>query len=69
MQRSGQQTLNLIYRTRAMMNKNEPISDEETLITIERSLGFRINPKEFTVKEYYTYLSYLIKQNGTKKNK
>lgn len=44
-----------------LMNEKKPISNEETVIRIEEMLGFKINTKEITVLEYYSYIQYLRK--------
>jgi hypothetical protein len=40
---------------RDLMNKQTKIDLFETIIAIEKSLGFKINPKRLTVFEFYKY--------------
>ncbi len=44
----------------------EEISDFDTIIMIEQSLGFKIDTRKTTVYEYYHYLNHLSKENKKK---
>lgn len=45
-----------------IMNQQNPLEDDETIIMIESSLGFKVNPKEISVVEYYNYLDFIGKK-------
>jgi len=46
----------------------EEVSEYDSLIMIEQSLGFKINSRKMTVFEYYNYLEYLKKQAEQKQS-
>lgn len=45
-----------------IMLSNPDIDDAETMVMIEQQLGFKINPHEVSVLEYYNYLKFIGKQ-------
>lgn len=51
-----------------IMQKGEDITNEETIILIEQQMGFKINPMEITVTEYYDYLNFINKKIKAENN-
>lgn len=42
-----------------IMNQQNPLEDDETIIMIEESLGFKIDTKAISVVDYYNYLKFI----------
>lgn len=50
------------WQLKKLLNEKPSSTIDEFKVQIERYMGFRLNTKEVTVKEYYTYINALIKQ-------
>jgi hypothetical protein len=56
-----------LERLKELSQKGQNISNNEVKAYVEKYMGFRLDPKVITVKEYFYYLRVMNKENSTPK--